>query len=92
MPRNSLILAAYIQLSLIYNQDKLLKSALEAYKNNPDIEYAEPDYYVTIDSAPNDPVNYAQWSLGKIEAQKAWDIYTGNRKTIVAVIRYRRRL
>ncbi|MBN2591231.1 MAG: S8 family serine peptidase [Sedimentisphaerales bacterium] len=62
------------------------EKALEAYKNNPDIEYAEPDYYVTIDSTPNDPVYYAQWSLSKIEAAKAWDIYTGNRNTIVAVI------
>lgn len=62
------------------------EKALESYRNNPDIEYAEPDYYVTIDSTPNDPIYYAQWSLGKIQAEKAWDIYTGNHKTIVAVI------
>ncbi len=62
------------------------KNAIKAYKNNPDIEYAEPDYYVTIDSSPNDPIYYAQWSLGKIQADKAWDIYTGNHNTIVAVL------
>ena len=63
-----------------------IEDAIEAFKHNPDIEYAEPDYYVTIDSEPNDPMNFAQWSLRKIEAQKAWDIYTGNPKTVVAVI------
>ncbi len=63
-----------------------IEDALESYKNNPDVEYAEPDYYVTINSTPNDPMNFVQWSLQKIEAQKAWDIYTGNRRTIVAVI------
>ena len=79
-------------LSRIYKIELDLKSgqtfenALEAYKNNPDIEYAEPDYYVTMESSPNDPAYYAQWSLSKIEAEKAWDIYTGNHKTLVAVI------
>ena len=62
------------------------ENALEVYKNNPDVEYAEPDYYVKADSTPNDPMNFAQWSLQKIQAQNAWDIYTGNHKTIVAVI------
>jgi thermitase len=63
-----------------------IHEAMEAYRNNPDIEYAEPDYYVTIESAPNDPAYSAQWSLQKIEAQNAWNIYTGNHKTVVAVI------
>jgi predicted outer membrane repeat protein len=63
-----------------------LQQVIEAYRNNTDIEYAEPDYYVTIESAPNDPAYSAQWSLQKIEARNAWKVYTGNHKTIVAVI------
>ena len=63
-----------------------IEDVLLTYNNDPNVEYAEPDYYVTVDSAPNDPMNFAQWSLQKIEAPKAWDIYTGNHKTVVAVI------
>ena len=82
----------FYELTRIYTIEMDLQSgqtvrqALEEYRDNPNIEYAEPDYYVTIDSAPNDPMNFSQWSFKKIEAQNAWDIYTGNHKTIVAVI------
>jgi subtilisin family serine protease len=66
--------------------DQSLQEALEAYRNNPEVEYAELNYKASIESAPNDPLYHEQWSLSKINAPDAWDIYTGNSKIIVALL------
>ena len=63
-----------------------LEEALVEYRSNPDVEYAELNYNVSVNSTPNDPLYADQWSLGKITAQEAWDIYTGSSQTIVAVL------
>ena len=63
-----------------------LEQVLEAYRNNPDVEYAELNHIVAIDSVPNDPLYAEQLSLTKINAPQAWDIYTGSRQTVVAVV------
>jgi len=39
-----------------------------------------------IQSTPNDPLYSQQWGIPMIEANKAWDNTTGDRKVIVAVI------
>lgn len=82
---------------------------IEAIKNNPDVEYIEPNYiYSSLDAsvqtAPDsikDKFFYSQWSLlnnGKntwnpgspigidLNAIKAWEITTGSRNVIIAVI------
>ena len=63
-----------------------LQEALEAYRDNPNVEYAELNYIVSADSTPNDPLYPDQWSLSRIDAPLAWDIYTGSSQTIVAVV------
>jgi thermitase len=63
-----------------------VEETLTEYRNNPDVEYAELNYIIYANSIPNDPFFADQWSLGKIAAQEAWDIYTGSSKTIVAVL------
>jgi len=66
--------------------EQSLQEALEAYRNNPEVEYAELNYKATIESAPNDPLYHNQWALSKINATDAWDIYTGSSQIIVAVL------
>jgi len=77
--------------------EQSLQEALEAYRNNPEVEYAELNYTASIESIPNDPDFSLQWALNNtgqsggtagadIEAPGAWDIYTGNQKTVVAVL------
>ena len=66
--------------------EQSLQEALEAYRNNPEVEYAELNYKASIESAPNDPLYSNQWSLSRINAPEAWDIYTGSSKIIVAVL------
>ena len=63
-----------------------LEEALAEYRNDPDVEYAELDYIVSVNSTPNDPLYPNQWSLDKISAPEAWNIYTGSSQTVVAVL------
>jgi len=63
---------------------------------NPNIEYVEPNYYVTIDIIPNDPNFQLQYGLhndgtsgglanADVNAPEAWDVQTGN-GVVIAVI------
>src|SRR3989442_6214686 len=67
---------------------------------NPDVEYAEPNYIASSDATPNDPWWGQLWGLlnvgqnvGKpgtpgadISASLAWDVSTGSRANVVAVV------
>ena len=57
-----------------------------AFATHPDIEYAEPDYYVRLCATPNDPLYSEQWALRQIGAPAAWDITTGSADIVVAVL------
>jgi uncharacterized delta-60 repeat protein len=69
--------------------------AVEMYKQDPNVEYAEPNYIAHICLLPNDPYYYSSgswgksyqdlWGLHKIQASSAWDIKRGE-DVIVAVI------
>jgi len=83
----------HVRLSKPENMRKALKSYLE----NPDIEYAEPNYIVRISTSPDDTDFNNLWGLhnngqtggtvdADIDATEAWDISTGNATVIVAVI------
>src|SRR3954447_5051755 len=72
-------------------------SALAAFKNDPNVQFAEPDYRVSLQMAANDPDFGQTWGLDNtgqtggfedadIDAPEAWDKTTGSTKTIVAVI------
>jgi subtilisin family serine protease len=53
-----------IQLDLKMQQ--LLRETLEDYQNNPDVEYAELNYIVSICKTPDDPLYPLQWPLNNI--------------------------
>lgn len=66
-----------------------VKEALALYRNNPDVEYAEPNFYVRKASIPNDPLFSSQWNLPLIAAPAAWSRFAGSRaagSVIVAVL------
>lgn len=71
--------------------------ALLALENNSNVEYVEPNYILRINRLPNDPKFTELWGLkntaqksGKagvdIGAEQAWDIQTGSKDVVVAVI------
>lgn len=74
-----------------------LATRLADLRNNPNVLYAEPDYIVRSTRKPNDPLFPMQWALNNegdgggvsgadISAMEAWDMTTGSREVIVAVI------
>ena len=80
-----------------FKKGMTVEEALAGYEADPDIEYAEPNYMVTIAASPNDPLFNQLWGLyntgqtggtpaADIDAPNAWDITTGNIDIVVAVI------
>jgi len=69
---------------------KTVKQAVELYNREPDVEYAELNYYAYAFFVPDDPLYSYQWhfndTLAGINIEKAWDITTGNPNVIIAVL------
>ena len=74
-----------------------LRDVAAAYEQHRDVAYAEPNYRVHADALPNDPRFGELWGLrnegqsggmpgADISAPEAWDVTTGSRDVIVAVI------
>ncbi|HEU5181951.1 MAG TPA: choice-of-anchor D domain-containing protein [Candidatus Polarisedimenticolia bacterium] len=73
------------------------EAALERLRGNHHIRYAEPNYLVHVDLVPDDPRYPALYGLhntgqtggtpgADIDAESAWNITTGDRRVVVAVI------
>jgi len=66
------------------------KQLVELYSREPEIKYAELNYYAYALFVPNDPIYSFQWHFNDINAginiEAAWDITTGDPNVIVAVI------
>lgn len=58
---------------------------MEKYKNNPMVEYVEPNYYVHAMWTPND-LTSKQWGPQKVQAPQAWDISRSSSDTIIAIV------
>lgn len=73
---------------------KKVGDSIKAYKESPLVEYAEPDYILAAEVAPNDPKYVANqlWGLNDpvnlkdIDAPEGWDIRNNASSVIVAVI------
>jgi subtilisin family serine protease len=75
-----------------------VEEALEIYRNDPDVEYVEPNYYLyAVQTFPNDPNFGELWGLDNfgqtggtldadIDAPEAWDVTTGDAHVVIAVI------
>lgn len=60
---------------------------IAALSNNPNFEFAEPDYIANVILTPNDPYYSAyEWHLPKVSAPTAWDTTTGSASVTVAVV------
>ncbi|MFH0924833.1 MAG: S8 family serine peptidase [bacterium] len=74
----------------IDTQGREIEQIAKELTDDPDIEYAEPNYIIrTYQSlTPNDPVysEKALWGLDKIAAPQAWDKTTGEPSVVMAII------
>ena len=82
--------------------DLSVEDALKIYKNDPDVEYAEPNYYRYATATTPDDTSFGElWGLNNtgqsvngtsgtagadIDAPEAWDIATGSSDIVIAVI------
>ncbi len=61
--------------------------AMAEYQNDPNIEFAEPNYLqYTQATQPNDPSYGTQRYFARIDAANAWDVTTGSHNVVVAII------
>lgn len=84
-----------LKLAKVESADTL--DAVEAFKARADVIYAEPNYLRYKTATPNDPLFEHLWGLRNtgqsggtagmdIKAEPAWNITTGSRNVVVAVI------
>jgi len=70
-----------------FNSSLALEEIIKNYRDNSEVEYAEPNYLYQISLlAPNDPFYFEQSYLNQIEVPRAWDQTTGNSEIVIAVI------
>lgn len=60
--------------------------AIKKLRQQPDIEFAEPNYRVRPLLTPNDPAYVLQWHYPAISLPQAWNITTGSAEVRVAVV------
>jgi subtilisin family serine protease len=65
---------------------KSVREAIAAFRTDPAVAYAAPDYREHAFATPNDPQYPTLWGLQKINAPGAWDITTGSASVKVAVV------
>jgi subtilisin family serine protease len=69
-----------------------VEDAIAYYEQDPNVEYAEPNYVVRIAATPNDPDFSSLWGLHNastdidIDAPEAWDETTGSTNVVIAVV------
>ncbi len=80
-------------------KNETVEGLVAKYQKSGLVEFAEPDYYLHADAAPNDPFyqDGTQWGLNNtgqdggvpdadIDAPEAWDVLNSAGKIIVAVV------
>jgi subtilisin family serine protease len=71
---------------LIRSRSMSAAALVEMLSRRPDVAYAEPNFVVTLQAAPNDALFPFLWGLESIKAPAAWDLATGSAAHVVAVI------
>ena len=61
-------------------------AAIGALVRQPEIEWAQPNYFRRFATTPNDPDYSSQWNLEAIKMPQAWDINPGGAPTITVAV------
>jgi subtilisin family serine protease len=62
------------------------ESIINSLKQDPNVEYVEPNYIYTTSFTPNDPGLGQQWAWSRIQAFQAWDVTQGSSSVTVAIV------
>ncbi|MBI5170833.1 MAG: S8 family serine peptidase [Candidatus Eisenbacteria bacterium] len=88
---------SFIRAELVKSGGMSTEQMLRVLRSDPNVEYAEPNYRITIDVVPNDPrfsELYGMRNTGQtggtagadIRATNAWDVFTGDPNLKVGII------
>jgi serine protease len=59
----------------------------ERLREQPEVEYAEPNYLRRLTAAPNDPsFTSRQWNLQVLDLARTWDITPGGKDTVIVAV------
>ncbi|MHC4168617.1 MAG: S8 family serine peptidase, partial [Planctomycetota bacterium] len=72
--------------SYLFRTDRDVRAVCAELGDDPDIEYAQPNYIYERCAEPNDPEFPDQYAHQLIQMPDAWDISTGSRDVVVAVL------
>ncbi len=73
--------------AFVVETDKATEAeALEALRQNPDVAYIQANRIFKISKTPNDPSYGSQYHHKNIASTAAWEVSTGNKEVVVAVI------
>ncbi len=76
----------HLNLQVVRVPEGEVRKQIEAYRNNPDVIYAEPDYILSADESPDDPGYTSQWGLTTVQASQAWDVTPGSPDIKIAIL------
>jgi len=62
-----------------------VKDVVARLRNDPEVEYVEPNHIRTASYTPNDPYYQYQWHFFAVQMQQAWDISTGSGATVAVI-------
>lgn len=71
---------------VLEGRGKSAAALVKALANNPNVEYAEPNYIAKVDWVPNDTSWSQQWGPQKVSAPAAWDYTRGSSSVVIAVV------
>jgi len=76
---------------LTLSENNNLQNIADVYSNDPNVEFAEPNYIYRLCNTPNDQYYNMQWALNQsndadVDAPEAWDIETGSSDIIIAIV------
>lgn len=69
-----------------FEEEVDVMEACGAYDEDPDIEYAEPNYLAYTSYTPSDAFFPEQWAHQNTEAELGWDIQRGSKGITIAVL------
>ncbi|MEO6457999.1 MAG: S8 family serine peptidase [Chloroflexia bacterium] len=68
------------------SQADAAQKIINTLKNDPNVEYVEPNYIYSTVFTPNDPGLSQQYAWNNIQAYTAWDVTQGSPSVVIAIV------
>ena len=67
-------------------REEAVDGMLKRFREEPVVEYAQPNYVCSALWMPNDPLYSYQWNFEMINMEEAWDIASGGSPSVVVAV------